>query len=346
MKIQHFIVLLAGLFWGSTIISQVQAQNAINQVDRVGFMTEYYWHMPSYNPAFTGESSLPSILLSAGFGKEYDNKPRTFNLLAHGHIESATSGVGVKAFYHKFDDKISATGTSGSVGKDSNRNILELAFLYSYKMDIGDNGYFRFGAAMAALHYESGLVPNTPTTTTTTQVSVNNEKYFKPKIDFGLMVRYYGFYTGVSMVNANEVKFQFATGGTGANGQNFRRTGFVTLGYDLRLSEDRIGISPSMMLNFLAGSNGNNFDKAAINVNLLLDYNQLAYLGFSYKANDPPYIFNSPYYGSIILGGRLSDFHISMAYNLTKSVYSESYARIEATLGLFLGGRYYEDEDE
>ena len=291
--------------------------------DRVVYMSEYYNNMLMYNPAYTGDLSQANVGFSNRFGKETaDIKPLTFNFFAHTKSFDLNSGFGIKAHYHKFDDKFI---NQQNAGEKTDKRIIEIGGLYSYEMPLFEIASVAIATNVSALHYQSKARNfNNPTGTVS---QVQNERFFKMNIDLGLLFKMQDFRFGMSVVNSNEPTFTFTS--SGFDTKTFRRQVYLNTSYKFGIN-DMIYIEPNIMMHSYTGTTARNL-KPLLDFSLLLRYKNHFYAGTSYKLN------NAPYNMSLMFGGRFNSIQVSAAYNLVGKKYdSSNYSRIELMLAFYL----------
>lgn len=291
--------------------------------DRVDYMSEYYNNMLMYNPAYTGDLSQANVGFSNRLGKETaDVKPLTFNFFAHTRSFNLNSGFGIKAHYHKFDDKFI---NQANAGERTEKRILEIGGLYNYELPLFDRASVNIATNVSALHYQTRSRNFSNPTGTTTQVQ--NERFFKMNIDLGVLFKLEEFRFGMSVVNSNEPQFVFTT--SGYDTKTFRRQVFINTSYKFGIN-DMLYIEPNIMMHSYTGTTARSL-KPLLDFSLLLRYKNHFYAGTSYKLN------NAPYKMALILGGRFNGIQLSAAYNVLGKKYdSSNYSRIELMLALYL----------
>ena len=307
----------------SLLLSLSAAAQTTTVQDRVVYMSEYYNNMLMYNPAYTGDLSQANVGFSNRFGKETaDIKPLTFNFFAHTKSADINSGFGIKAHYHKFDDKFI---NQGNAGEETGKRIIEIGGLYSYEMPLFEIASVNIATNVSALHYQSRSRSFSNPTGTTSQVQ--NERFFKMNIDLGLLFKMKDFRFGMSVVNSNEPQFVFTS--SGFDTKIFRRQVFLNTSYKFGIN-NTFYIEPNIMMHSYTGTTARSL-KPLLDFTLLLRYKKHFYAGTSYKLN------NAPYKMALMLGGRFNNAQVSAAYNVLGKKYDTSnYSRMEVMLAFYL----------
>lgn len=318
-------------------ICSLEAQQSNNFLNRVIYSNDYYFSLPMYNPAFTGEDTQPSISISGRTQQSpQEVNPYTVQALAQGFAPSLKSGFGFALQYHKFDD-IFYNGLQQQI--PTNKRLFNMGLLYSYMFEVGEVSVLKLGLGASLLHFKSDeIYYSSPSSVSVVAV---NERTFKPSFDVGLSATLLNFYIGVSVKYFNEPKFKFYEPGLEST---FSRSSYITAGYRLPLLQDRLIIRPSIMVNPLSRNNGNSFGNNGgtfFDASVLFSYKDIAFAGTSYKLND------DPFYLSLLVGARLNKtYQFTFSYHLPKKSFTEGYSRYEASIGLYLqSSRYAKEED-
>jgi hypothetical protein len=319
-------LLLFGAF--TQIMAQQQFGNLFN---RVIYANDYYFALPMYNPAFAGDPNQPAIGLSGSFGKApQDIKPMTANIFAHGAIPSLNSGIGLVMQYHKFDDTYIVGAGASQQTFPTNKRLLNLGLIYSYKFEVGDISVLKLGLGASLLHFKSDQIQ--PSQGPSSQpIQAVNERTFKPSFDIGLSANILDFYAGLAIKYFNQPRFKFFEPGM----ENiFYRSAYIHAGYRWALLQDKLVLRPAVMVNPLATQNSGGFGTGSqpfVDLSLLVSYKDIVFAGTSYKINDDPFFL------SLLLGARLGKvFQTTLSYHLPKKNTIDGYSRLEASLGFFL----------
>ena len=323
MKFTKHIIL--SLFILSFLSEKTMAQCSGTYFEpRTRQLTEYFLNQPIYNPAFAGQSNLPTIGIATRVsnspilnGFNIDLQPFSVAAFAHGNLNERV-GIGLMVNYDDFRD-----------GAD--RRTLQLGVMQNYLWELGEDLEFRLGLNASLLHYRS-FCANINGFFNPAPVLPRNEANFKFNTDIGVLIKYKKALLGLSINHANEPQFQFFSNTT----ERFRRETYITASYELDVIENVFTVVPSLMLNTLVGNRGfYNFSRNYTNLNILLKYKEIGFVGLSYKTQDMPYEY------ALTIGGRVADtWQLSTTFNFKNNDLVGSsindYSRIEASLGIFL----------
>lgn len=314
----------------------LRAQQITNFFNRVIYPNDYYFSLPMYNPAFTGDETQPSVSVTGRMQQSpQEVNPYTIQAMAQGFAPSLKSGFGFALQYHKFDDSF----YGGTQLYPTNKRLLNIGLMYSYMFEVGEISILKLGLGASLLHFKSDetYIVQFPAP----QPSVLlNERTFKPAFDVGLSANILDFYVGVSVKYFNEPKFKFFEPGT----ENvFYRNAYIVAGYKWALLQNRLIIRPSVMVNALTRSNnfGNTGGGAFFDASLLFSYKDITFAGTSYKVNDDPFFL------SFLAGVRLKKTsQFTFSYHLPKNSATKGYTRFEAGISFFLQQSRFEEPDE
>ena len=206
-------------------------------------------------------------------------------------------------------------------------------------MEAWEDFYLRFGINIGLVHFNTEESSPTSPTNPNNPVAVN-EKFMKPNFDMGFMMRYRAFYLGIGLYFLSEPTFKFFTIGVE---NRMYRTANITSGYTIPLGET-FSLEPSTMISFLAGKStttggsGLNRFRPYVDLTLRGNYNNLAYLGASYKINDNPSAVSTGggFSWAIVGGVRLAEtYQLSAAWHIPKKNTNNT-ARYSLNLSFFL----------
>ncbi|HRI29693.1 MAG TPA: PorP/SprF family type IX secretion system membrane protein [Chitinophagales bacterium] len=327
---QHLFI--AVLAW-SVGVGKLNAQQTNNFLNRIIYPNDYYFALPMYNPAFTGDASQPSI--SASYRNTQSNldvNPYTLNFFAQGAVPSLKSGIGINFQYHKFDDTYV---NQAQERLPTNKRQMNIGLMYSYMFEVGEISVLRIGLGASLLHYRNTpFVFQGPSPQPIVPV---NERFFKPSFDIGLSANVKDFYGGIAVKYFNEPRFKFAEPGAE---DIIRRNAYIHAGYRLGLLQDMLVLRPAVMVNPL--STGSGFGQGSqpyVDLSLLASFKDFLFAGATYKINDDP--FNLSLLGGIRVGNTAQ---INASYHFPKKNTPDGNTRFEVSLALFLRSNYY-DED-
>jgi len=314
----------------------LKAQQLTNFFNRVIYANDYYFSLPMYNPAFTGDETQPSVSITGRMQQSpQEVNPYTIQALAQGFAPSLKSGFGFALQYHKFDDNF----YGGTQLYPTNKRLLNMGLLYSYMFEVGEISVLKLGLGASLLHFKSDEVFSVQVPAPQPTVALN-ERTFKPAFDIGISANILDFYVGVSVKYFNEPKFKFFEPGTEST---FFRNSYITAGYKWALLQNRLIIRPAVMLNALARNNnfGNTGGGVFFDASVLFSYKDIAFAGTSYKVNDDPFFM------SFLAGVRLKKTsQFTFSYHLPKNSAAKGYTRFEAGIGFFLQQSRFEEPDE
>ncbi|MBK6611503.1 MAG: type IX secretion system membrane protein PorP/SprF [Sphingobacteriales bacterium] len=155
------------------------------------------------NPAIAGETDMPKLGLAAQYGwnKAAADTSAPLQIVGywHGPATSIKSGFGLQANFVNFNN-------------DDKDKILMLTGMYNYQQFLGGSeaSYLRFGVGVGFIRFstnDNGLF-GTGGTGGTVIVPLIESK-FKPKLDFGFLLRLGQASLGASFVNTNQPDYQF-----------------------------------------------------------------------------------------------------------------------------------------
>lgn len=304
--------------------------------DQIGFMSEYYWQSPIYNPCFAGSRSLPTVGLSGAWSDVRNQNPYTLNAFGHFYLDTIKSSFGLTTTYHRYGDTFVYDG----VLYPTNKVYFNANGLYNYTFLLNSNVAIQVGAQLGIVHFKTqDVVYNSPINPQ--PVVLLNERAIKFDLGFGVLLTAGNFYFGTNIAHINEPTFQFYNISAM---HRFGRTLYLQTGYNISIA-DKWYIQPSMMLQsylIRTYNNSSSVIKPLIDVNLQLNYKQRFFVAAAYRIN------GDPFFMSVKAGGRFGNTQLSAAYHFGKGNATYTPQRIEASLGLFLwdNKEYIELEEE
>ncbi|MGB1241356.1 MAG: PorP/SprF family type IX secretion system membrane protein [Chitinophagales bacterium] len=303
------LILIATIILFFNYLNEASAQtNGL----RIDYFTDHHLNPIFYNPAFAGEENHPMIGLSGRTVKNSLSEPYSFQGFIHGQIEAIESGIGFMVNYHSFGD-------------DNKRRQMKLGLLYSYTINAGDAGRFKFGLNSSLLHYNSDLIPNN---NGSVDVVKTNESFFKFNLDGSILYLNGNFYLGATVFHTNEPNFEFYNIGSISR---FQKVAYLSMGTEIEINET-IRLHPAVMANFSLNQisvSGNN--QGFIDLSLLARFHDRYLFGTSYKMNQTPYKF------AFTAGVKLAEkYQLAATYHLKQSSAYLNRNRIGVTLNYFL----------
>jgi len=336
--------------------------------------SQYYFQQSMINPAYVGNENQPQFWASYQSSKEQFGTGKAFNALFQGRMYNAPINYGFIFAYEDFNDDRDVTNFS----RRGDIRQMMAGLQGSFDFDVGENGIGRVGLTGALLYHNNDLL------SASVPAGDQNLRKVFPSLDIGIIMIYGNFEMGMSVTNSNQPKFGLpnvsttggggvtvGTGGvsTGGAGTTFKRSSYVTFLYNWKVVET-LSLHPQVLVRLgdgqLSGSGGgnggingtgnnNNFRLNGLSLDLamLINYYDLAFLGLSYKpplgqttAFDFVYKYN---YATIMTGLRIANaYQVSLSWDLIRPGVNnkEDYRKFELGIGAFLFDNFYFEDDD
>lgn len=302
-------MLLVFLFLAFTGMAQQRAQytqyilNNYVLNPAAGGVNEYWDLKAGYRNQWTGFEGAPKTVFVSGHGPiGYPHKR-----VRNGHLKPH-HGIGGYVF-HDNTGPLSMTGMYAS---------------YSYHLKVNRNFTASMGAFVGMMQYRIDgnqlLFVQNPEDPFITKSTLN---YYVPDATLGIWLYNKNTYFGVSVNQLFQQRLRFNNTNIDTGHLNYHY--FITGGHKFKVS-DRLDFIPSSMIKYVQNS------PLQFDLNARLKYNNMAWVGISYRRQDATAILLG-----VIIGGR---YEIGYSYDITTSkIRTASWGTHEIIVGVNLTRR-------
>jgi len=355
------------LFISALIFGQAYGQSSYRNPYFTPF-SQYYFQQSMINPAYVGNENQPQFWGSLQNSKEEFGKGKAYNALIQGRMYTAPINYGFIFGYEDFND----SRLLENFARRGDFRQWMAGIQASFDFDVGEAGIGRVGLTGALMRYRTEPI-ELDSLVTGGQTSDQNLRKILPSLDIGVVLIYGDFEMGMSVTNSNQPKLSRTTVALGAGGNNavFRRSSYITFLYNWKIAET-LSLHPQILFRLGDGqlggggigqnpnvpgqvpqNSGVNLNGMSIDLTMLVNYYDLAFLGMSYKpplgqANALDFVYKH-YMGTIMTGLRIANaYQVSLSWDLNRPniINKERYRKFEVGFGAFLFDDFYFVEEE
>lgn len=249
--------------------------------------TNFVFNQFYYNPAVSATSKdIDFKFLYRNQWAGLEGKPHTQTLSAFGGLKKLNLGLGGNIFHDK-------TGHIRNAGFNLSA---------SYGIKFGEESMLSAGISAGMIHYSLGNDINIRETNDDAVIKAQDGR-IAPDVGFGIYFKRKGLYVGFSMPQVIQVSLDFEVDDP-SNMNKLLRHYFVFAGYKFSVAE-KFELEPSVLLKAVKAS------PIQVDINLKAIYNNMVWLGASYRSLDAVTVF---------AGVTIKEqFQLGYAYDITTS---------------------------